>query len=112
MGYKSDSDDARNMSMLEYLQDRLRGNLLTYVDHVKIPLLILHGYKDYRCTFEQAEQLFVAMKDRNPEVPVRMVMFPNENHDITRTGAPCNQIRHLQEMTDWFVKYIGEVAHE
>lgn len=112
MGYKSDSHNAQNMSMLEYLQDRLRGNLLTYVDHVKIPLLILHGYKDYRCTFEQAEQLFVAMKDRNPEVPVRMVMFPNENHDITRTGAPCNQIRHLQEMTDWFVKFIGEEKYE
>ena len=46
------------------------------------------------------------MKERHPDVPVRLVMFPEENHALTRTGKLHNQIRHLQEMTDWFVKYL------
>ena len=46
------------------------------------------------------------MKERNPEVPVRMVMFPGENHAMTRSGKLYHQIRHLKEMTDWFVKYL------
>ena len=80
---------------------------------MKVPLLILHGYKDYRCSFEQAEQLFIAMKDRNPEIPVRLVMFPTENHGVDRIGKLYNQIRHLSEMTDWFTTYLcGGGKHE
>ena len=68
------------------LEDRARGNIISYVDHFKVPLLILHAYQDYRCGFEQAEQVFIPMKERNPEIPCRMVMFPNENHGMTRNG--------------------------
>lgn len=106
MGFISSNPQAKDVKMLDYLMDRARGNALTYIDNMKVPLLILHGYRDYRCSFEQSEQLFIAMKDRNPQVPVRMVMFPEENHGVDRVGRLYNQIRHLQEMTDWFSKYL------
>ena len=112
MGFVSTDSDRKDIKMLEYLEDRARGNPLTYIDNIKIPLLILHGYKDYRCSFEQSEQLFVAMRDRNPEVPVRLVMFPEENHGIDRTGKLYNQVRHLQEIVDWFIKYLSEGGGE
>ena len=108
MGFISANPDAKDVKMLDYLTDRARGNAITYIDNMKAPLLILHGYKDYRCSFEQAEQLFIAMRDRNPEVPVRLVMFPEENHGVDRTGKLYNQLRHLQEMCDWFEKYLVE----
>ncbi len=108
MGFISSNPEAKDVKMLDYLTDRARGNAITYIDNMKVPLLLLHGYKDYRCSFEQAEQLFIAMRDRNPEVPVRLVMFPEENHGVDRTGKLYNQIRHLQEMCDWFVKYLAE----
>lgn len=95
-----------HFSMLAYLEDRARGNPMTYIDNVDIPLLILHAFKDYRCSFEQGEQFFIAMKERHPDVPVRLVMFPEENHALTRTGKLHNQVRHLQEMVDWFCKYL------
>lgn len=100
--------DVSEVKMLEFLEKRARSSLICKIDQMKTPLLILHGYKDYRCGFEQSEQLFVAMKERNPEVPVRLVMFPEENHGITRTGKISNQIRHLQEMCDWFEKYLAD----
>lgn len=105
-GFISSQPVPEDFKMLDYLEDRIKGNIITYIDHFKIPLLILHAKKDYRCTFEQAEQLFIAMKDRNPEVPVRLVMFPEENHNLTRGGKLHSQIRHLQELTDWFAKYL------
>lgn len=108
MGFVSSREVPKDFKMLDYLVDRARGNIISYIDHFKIPLLILHAYEDYRCGFEQAEQVFISMKDRNPEVPVRLVMFPGENHGMTRTGKLHHQIRHLEEMVSWFEKYLNQ----
>ena len=110
MGFVSSREIPRHFSMLAYLEDRARGNIISYVDNIDIPLCILHAFRDYRCSFEQGEQLFIAMKQRHPEVPVRLVMFPDENHALTRTGKLHNQARHLREMVDWFSKYLKKEA--
>ena len=108
MGFVSSRPIPKHFHMLDYLEDRARGNIISYIDHFKAPLLILHAYQDYRCGFEQAEQVFIPMKERNPEIPCRMVMFPNENHGMIRNGKLYHQVRHLQEMTNWFIKYLIE----
>ncbi len=95
-------------SMLNYLLNRVKKSPITKIDQMKTPLLILHGEKDYRCSMEQAEQLFIAMKDRHPEVPVRMVIFPDENHEITRSGKAHFQILHFTEMAAWFEKHLSQ----
>ncbi|MBQ8161608.1 MAG: S9 family peptidase [Clostridia bacterium] len=107
MGFVSAGEIPKRFTMLSYLTDRARGSNISRVDAIDTPLLILHGYRDYRCTFEQAEQLFVAMKERRRDVPVRLVMFPKENHALTRTGNMKAQVRHLQEIVEWFVKYLA-----
>ena len=115
MGFVSeDGSVPKDFTMLKYLSDRARNSNIRRVDNIKVPTLILHASNDYRCTFEQAEQLFIAMKERRPEVPVRLVRFPGENHALTRTGKMHHQVRHLQEMVDWFVKYLKkeEADHE
>lgn len=103
-------------SMLAMFKDRVnaRATTLRLVDRVKTPLLILHGTQDYRCSFEQGEQLFIAMKERNPQIPVRFVAFPGENHGLTRGGRPEAQKGHLKEMADWFVRFLkeGEFAQQ
>lgn len=95
-------------SFKEYMLHRARRALVGDVDKIKVPLLLLHGLDDVRCTPEQAEQVFVAMRERNPEVPVRMVLFPGENHDLTRTGRLRSQMRHLEELIRWFERYLAE----
>ena len=106
LGFINHGSVPKDFTMLAYLEDRARGNLITYIDNIDIPVLILHGYRDYRCGFEQAEQFFIAMKDRHPDTPVRLVMFPNENHGVTREGKLHSQIRHLSELVNWFRKYL------
>lgn len=106
MGFVGDDKDFT--TMLRTLTDRARGrtSLINRVDSIKTPLLILHATRDYRCSFVEAEQLFIAMKDRCPDIPVRMVAFPGENHNMTRSGRIDAQQIHLEEMAAWFETYL------
>ena len=107
-GYISSRRNPDGVYMLEYLKGKLEGAFVCSIDDVRTPLLILHGYRDQCCSFEQAEQLFTAMRERNPQTPVRLVMFPEENHEINRKGKLYNQIRHLEELVNWLKKYLEE----
>lgn len=77
---------------------------LKYVSNVQTPLLLLHGEKDYRCPIEQSEQFFVALKRQKKETV--LVSFPDENHEISRSGSPKMRLHHLMEIKEWFNKYI------
>ena len=92
--------------ILQELLNRVGTTPVSMADRIRTPLLLLHGEEDYRCTREQAEQMFIAMKDRNPEVPVKLVIFPKENHELTRSGNANAQIRHLYELCEWFCRYL------
>jgi dipeptidyl aminopeptidase/acylaminoacyl peptidase len=99
------SEEGTESQMNNFIE-RVKKSPIKNIDSMKTPLLILHGEKDYRCSLEQAEQLFIAMKERNPEIPVRMVIFPGENHGLTRDGRLFSQIGHLKEMITWFELYV------
>jgi dipeptidyl aminopeptidase/acylaminoacyl peptidase len=96
------------ISAYDSLMDRVHSESSTIrtVDQVTTPLLILHATNDYRCSFEQGEQFFAAMKKRRSDVPVRFAAFPGENHGLTREGNVYAQMGHLREMADWFTKYL------
>lgn len=106
LGFESFGRKPEEIDMLNVLTNRARKSLIRFVDNIDTPMLILHGKEDFRCTFEQAEQLFIAMRERRPDVPCRLVLFPHENHGITRTGSIAHQMRHLSELVNWFKKYL------
>ena len=110
IGFYSAGMKWEDIKVRKCLVDRARTSIIRNMDKISTPLLLLHGYADYRCSFEQSEQLFIAMKERRPEVPVKMVMFPEANHGVSRTGVLQHRRKHVQEMTDWFEKYLKEAA--
>ncbi len=77
---------------------------LKYIGNAKTPTLIIHSIEDYRCWLDQAIQLFTALKIRG--VDSRLVLFPNENHNLSRTGKPKHRIKRLEELIGWFEKYL------
>lgn len=77
---------------------------LKYVKNVETPLLILHGELDYRCPIEQAEQLFIALKQLGKEV--EFVRFPGANHELSRSGDPTMRIHRLEQICRWFEQYL------
>jgi dipeptidyl aminopeptidase/acylaminoacyl peptidase len=82
----------------------LERSPITYVRHMRTPLLILHSENDFRCPIEQGEQLFVALKKQG--VPTLFVRFPNESHDLSRNGQPKHRIERLTHILTWFRTYL------
>lgn len=78
---------------------------IRHVASIETPLLILHGERDYRCPIEQAEQLYVALKHQG-KAPVRLIRYPDANHEMSRSGAPELRVHRLHAITDWFDLYL------
>jgi dipeptidyl aminopeptidase/acylaminoacyl peptidase len=77
---------------------------LKYADRVKTPTLFIHSEEDYRCWLVEGLQMYYAL--RYFDVPSRIVIFKNENHELSRSGKPVNRIKRLDEITGWFDKYL------
>ncbi|MDR9390861.1 MAG: S9 family peptidase [Trueperaceae bacterium] len=78
-----------------------RQSPLRWVANVTTPILILHADADHRCPVEQAEQWFVALK-RIGKADVKFVRFPEEGHELSRSGRPDRRVRRLEEIVAWF----------
>ncbi len=77
---------------------------LKYVKNVKTPTLVLHSDNDFRVPLEQGEQWFRALQHYG--VPSELVIFPRENHNLTRTGEPRHLVESLNWQLYWFNKYL------
>jgi dipeptidyl aminopeptidase/acylaminoacyl peptidase len=78
------------------------------VRNIHTPLLILHSEEDLRCPIEQAEQLFVALKQMRREV--RFVRFPTENHELSRSGKPSHRLQRYGYILEWFAEKLTPSA--
>jgi len=78
---------------------------LKYAKNVKTPTLILHSDNDFRVPLEQGEQWFRALKHYG--VTTEIVMFPRENHNLTRTGEPKHLVESLNWQLYWFDRFLN-----
>jgi dipeptidyl aminopeptidase/acylaminoacyl peptidase len=76
---------------------------VAYAHKIKTPLLILHSENDFRVPIEQGEQLFAFV--RRSGGTVKMIRYPREGHELTRSGEPAHRLSHLTEQLAWFDKY-------
>jgi dipeptidyl aminopeptidase/acylaminoacyl peptidase len=77
---------------------------LKYARNVKTPTLVLHSDNDFRVPIEQGEQWFRALQHYG--VTSELVLFPRENHNLTRTGEPKHLVESLNWQLYWFDKYL------
>lgn len=77
---------------------------LRYAANFKTPTLIIHSKADYRCPIDQGYQMFTALKEM--KVDSKMVIFNNENHDLSRNGKPKARHKRLKEITAWMEKHL------
>jgi dipeptidyl aminopeptidase/acylaminoacyl peptidase len=77
---------------------------LKYAKNVKTPTLVLHSDNDYRVPLEQGEQWFRALKHYG--VNAELVIFPRENHNLTRTGEPKHLVESLNWQCYWFRRFL------
>jgi dipeptidyl aminopeptidase/acylaminoacyl peptidase len=78
---------------------------ITYINNVKTPLMLILGEADWRTpTFAGGEEMFRALKYR--KIPTVMVRFPNESHELSRSGQPWHRVERLQHIVGWFDKWL------
>ena len=78
---------------------------ITYINKVQTPLMLILGETDYRTpTSSGGEQMFRALKYR--KIPTVMVRFPNETHELSRSGQPWHRIERLEHIVGWFDKWL------
>ena len=74
---------------------------ISYISNVKTPMMFILGETDYRTpTGAGGEQMFRALKFR--KIPTVMVRFPNESHELSRSGQPWHRVERLQHIVGWF----------
>jgi dipeptidyl aminopeptidase/acylaminoacyl peptidase len=93
-------------------RDFMKRSPISYADKITTPLMLLDGDEDYRTPpMAGGEAMFRALKMR--KVPVVMVRFPGEGHDLSRSGAPWRRIDRLRHIAGWFDHWmLGQTKNE
>jgi len=74
---------------------------ISFITNVKTPMMLVLGEADYRTPpGAGGEQMFRALKFR--KIPTVMVRFPNESHELSRSGQPWHRVERLQHIVGWF----------
>jgi dipeptidyl aminopeptidase/acylaminoacyl peptidase len=82
---------------------------ITYVKNIQTPLLFILGDEDWRTPPSAGgEQLFRALKFLKR--PTVMVRFPDENHELSRSGKPWHRVERLQHIVGWMDKWLAPNA--
>ncbi len=88
-------------------EDFARRSPITYVKNITTPMMFIEGEADWRTPpNEGGEIMFRALKYR--KIPTAMVRFPNESHELSRSGAPYHRTERLQHIVNWFDKYLQD----
>lgn len=82
----------------------MKHSPITYVANVRTPILLIQSENDYRCPISQAEEFFVALKYLRRKA--QLVRFPNEGHELSRSGQPVHRVERLERLVNWFKEHI------
>lgn len=71
---------------------------------VRTPTLVMHSEEDWRCPPDQAQRYFASL--RRAGVETEMLLFPGENHELSRSGTPWHRRQRFEAILDWFGRYL------
>lgn len=71
---------------------------------VRTPTLVLHSEDDLRCPVSQGERYYAAL--RRAGVPAELVIFPGENHELSRSGRPRHRLQRFEIILDWWRRHL------
>jgi dipeptidyl aminopeptidase/acylaminoacyl peptidase len=75
---------------------------LFHADHIRTPLLALHGANDSRVPVGEARQIVAAVQAQG--VPAELLIFPDEGHFMLREST---QLTAYPAIGDWFERWMG-----
>jgi len=92
----------------EYMGSDLEGmraqSPQAVVGGVKTPTFVIHSEQDLRCPLGQAERYYASLRSQG--VDAELLIFPGENHELSRSGRPRHRVQRFQAMLDWWQRYL------
>ncbi len=76
----------------------------TYVQNIETPLMIFHGDNDLRTGVRQSELLYKSLKIMGK--PVEYIRYPNEGHELSRSGAVHRRLDRIGRIVEFFERYV------
>lgn len=77
---------------------------MAVVGDVTTPTLVLHSELDFRCPLEQSTRYYAALKRQGIEA--ELLIFPGENHELTRSGQPRHRVQRFEAVLDWWARHL------
>ncbi|MFU8867722.1 alpha/beta fold hydrolase [Natronococcus sp.] len=84
----------------EFLWER---SPVAHVPNVETPTLVLHSDRDYRTPANTAELFYLGLKKHG--VDTRLVRYPREGHELSRSGEPGHVVDRIERIARWFDGY-------
>ncbi|MFC5063521.1 S9 family peptidase [Actinomycetospora atypica] len=95
------------LSHLEAPEMYRRLSPVSHAEGIRTPMLILHSENDLRCPPEQADQLYLALRLLGRDV--EYWRFPDEGHELSRSGSPWHRIQRAEIILDFFGRKLRPV---
>lgn len=77
---------------------------IAVVGGVATPTLVMHSEQDLRCPLEQAQRYHAAL--RRNGVDSEMLIFPGENHELSRSGTPWHRRERFEAILEWWGRHL------
>jgi dipeptidyl aminopeptidase/acylaminoacyl peptidase len=85
--------------------ERLRQQSpMHHVDQVRTPTLVIHSEDDLRCPLEHAQRYAQALWARGVEA--ELLVFPGENHELSRSGTPWHRRLRFEHILRWWDRHL------
>ena len=75
-----------------------------FVHQVTTPTLVIHSENDLRCPLSQGERYYSALKRQGVET--ELLVFPGENHELSRGGRPRHRLQRFEAVLDWWERHL------
>lgn len=83
----------------------IRQSPLTWAGNVRTPTLFVHGEQDQRVPYEEAEQMYTALKKLG--VPAEMIIYDGQAHGIR---GHWNVVHRITNELRWWDRWLGRPA--
>ncbi|HEU4849551.1 MAG TPA: S9 family peptidase [Terrimesophilobacter sp.] len=75
-----------------------------FVHQVVTPTLVIHSENDLRCPLSQGERYYAAL--RRQGVEAELLIFPGENHELSRSGRPRHRLQRFEAVLEWWARHL------
>ncbi|MDR6987234.1 dipeptidyl aminopeptidase/acylaminoacyl peptidase [Paenarthrobacter nitroguajacolicus] len=82
---------------------------MAVAEAVKTPTLVVHSENDLRCPVEQGQRYYSALK--NQGVDTALLVFPGEDHELSRSGTPHHRRQRFEHILRWWAKYLPTASN-